>query len=138
AESRRRAALEGLFQICGRNNAAGILAAHFRNARARAPLAKMPQHFKAHFAGTGKDHAIQVFVLDEFLAGFASCAGHIVENADRLSGAMENLVESKSGESRITRWFENNRVAPYQGRSAHARGEGEREVERRDDREDAM
>ncbi len=75
-------------------------------------------------------------VIDQLLPGGAARAGHEVENA-LGEDLVAQLGELRSHERRVRGWLEDDRVARDERRARGAAGEREREVERRDDGEDA-
>jgi hypothetical protein len=87
---------------------------------------------------SGEDDAVDVLVVDQLLARGAAAAGDEVEDAGGNPGLVHHLHQFVAEERRHRRRLEDDGVAGDERAARRPRGEREREVERRDDRPDAV
>ena len=88
--------------------------------------------FQADRFGAGENETVQVRVGDEFVAGSVAGASNEVEDAGWQSSVAQHFIEAEAGPGRVAGRLENNCVSGDQSPRSHARGQGDREVERRD------
>ena len=88
--------------------------------------------FQADRFRAGENETVHVRIGDEFVAGGVAGAGDEVEHAGRQSSVAQNFIQAEAGPGRVAGGLEHNCVSSNQSPGSHARGEGNREVERRD------
>ena len=137
-EGRAHDPFGGVVEVGRGHDDGRVFAAHFRDARLRDRLREMMIDLQTDRLGAGENEPVDIRVGDESGAGGVARSGDEVEHSRRQSGIAQHFVEAKPGERGVAGRLENDGIAGEQRARGHARGQREREVERRDDGPDAV